>query len=399
MTLIAICECDYEIGLGHLKRSQIFLEQTRSLKITSDLCLISFGNYSPSLKNTSISITSNFRHFPSFDEAVQFLTYTKTTSIESQKDGTYLFIDINISSKENRYSIIQNLQKHFTTIGIYSIINYLSDLPFDIHINPNYLLSNTNSSPVLNQNNSKSSKFLLGTQYRLFTVDLIKAVNSGKKNRYFKTTMGSKFHDDNCEILIIAGNTDPFNRIDKINHCLSKLIDSENFKFHIIIPQKNTNLDNSIFYKISSEQVIFDLQIIKPDKCNSLTSILKFNYYFNTTQKDLLEIYPYLDGAITAVGGTFWELKQFDIPCLLIPGSETESQMAIWLNENKKATILLNHDEGFNSKLTDQIEAFLQEIKTKKNQNSLQEQAFKYTNHQNQNELGINRIWAQILQS
>jgi spore coat polysaccharide biosynthesis predicted glycosyltransferase SpsG len=145
--------------------------------------------------------------------------------------------------------------------------------------------------------------------------------------------------------------------------------------------------------------VIFDLQIIKPDKCNSLTSILKFNYYFNTTQKDLLEIFPYLDGAITAVGGTFWELKQFDIPCLLIPGSETESQMAIWLNENKKATILLNHDEGFNSKLTDQIEAFLQEIKTKKNQNSLQEQAFKYTNHQNQNELGINRIWAQILQS
>ncbi len=399
MTLIAICECDYELGLGHFKRSQIFLDQTLSLKITSDICLISFGNYNPSLKNSSISNTSNFKHFPSFDEAVQFLIYTKTPSIESQKEGTFLFIDINISSKQNRYSIIQNLQQRFTTIGIYSTINYVSDLPFDIHINPNYLISNTNSSPLLNQNNSKSNKFLLGTQYRLFTVDLIKAVNSGKKNRYFKTTMGSKFHDDYCEISIVAGNTDPFNRIDKINHCLSKLNDCDNFNFHIIIPQRNTNLDNSISHKISSEQIISDLQTIKPDKCTSLTSILKFNYYFNTTQKDLLELYPYLDGAITAVGGTYWELNQFDIPCLLIPGSETESQMAIWLSENKKTTILLNHDEEFNSNSTDQIEVFLQEIKTIKNQNSLQEQAFKYTNHQNLNELGINRIWAQILQS
>lgn len=397
MNVTIICECSYEIGLGHFKRATTFLEQTAKMGISKNIELISFGNYHPSDCNFNKELRIEYNHFNSFIESVNFVNDTYVFLQKSIKDNHYLVLDININSSEDRFNELENLRNTFTTIGFYSQVNYYSSLPFDYHINPNYFLDTLK----IEATNNTSNTYLFGTKYRLFTNDFIDVLNQFK-NDCVPSNSVSKFKFPSTQILIIAGNTDPLNRIETINTLLSKLKSIDLCNFHIVIPQRNKTRKNEEFYFSSSNDVVSDFQSITPSSAqitpSSSKEVYKFNYYFNTTQKELLKLYPILDGAITAVGGTFWELKQFEIPCLLIPGSESESKMAEWLNELEISTLLLKYDQEFDSSTHTKIEDFLFNLTSVKNNTMTTKDPNILSTSVANNDLGTNRIWAQILQ-
>lgn len=359
MELFCFVETNYQWGMGHWYRVSNFLNQTIELHPIKNLVVISFGDFQPDFSEINSKENTHSKHFSNFKNAYEFLVSTPFKSSPKKEILPFLIVDINHqSNKENKLEISQ-LRSWFYTLGFYNKTNNISDLTFSAHINPNYF-KNQNSF----KKSSSNTLYLLGPEFRIFSKEIINSWQSRLENHTPTETLN---------ILIIAGNTDPQNRIPAILQILKSISENESFTFHIVIPNNQASLaiNHGQFYQFSLPELKDDLDpiinasfIFKSLESNGFeTSRKPFNFYGNIKPAELIKLYPKIDAAITAAGGTFWELNSFKIPCLLIPGSSDESITARWLTKMTDSILLLESHEQFNSEHSAQVLNFLNEIK------------------------------------
>ncbi len=365
--LYCFVETNYQYGLGHWYRLSNFINQTSETYPISGIHIISFGDIKPDHSELVYSGIKQGSHFENFKTAYEQLVTIPLKNPAKTESKPYLIIDINHNSNKDKKGEISYLKTLFYTIGFYNKTNNISDLVFSAHVNPNFF-TNQNSF----KKSSSNSLYLLGPEFRIFSNEIMKA-------RTLRIPNSSKAEIYN--ILIIAGNTDPQNRIPSILQSIKSLSDTGKFSFHIIIPNKpkSPTINNGKFFHYSVDQLPEDLNFLISNENQTKieyhkfevneevfvsTSFKAFNFYGNSKPSELIKLYPKMHAAITAAGGTFWELNSFEIPCLLIPGSSDESITARWLAKMTKSRVLLESHEQFSLEHAAKILNFLNDVQT-----------------------------------
>jgi spore coat polysaccharide biosynthesis predicted glycosyltransferase SpsG len=357
--LFCLVETNYQWGLGHWYRVSNFLNQTIDLHTVKKLIIISFGDFQPDFSEINSKENTHGEHFSNFESANEFLVSTPFKSSPKKEILPFLIIDINHQSNKHHKLEISQFKSWFYTIGFYNKTNNISDLTFSAHINPNYF-NNQNTF----KKSSSNTLYLLGPEFRIFSKEI---VNS------WQTCLDNYNQTETFNILIIAGNTDPQNRIPAILQILKSISEKDSFTFHIVIPNKQESLaiNDGQFYQYSLPEITDDwdpflnapYNLVSSEETELGAATKPVNFYGNIKPAELIKLYPKIDAAITAAGGTFWELNSFRIPCLLIPGSSDESITARWLTKTTNSILLLESHEQFTSEHSAQVLNFLNEIK------------------------------------
>lgn len=357
--LFCFVETNLQWGLGHWYRVSNFLNQTIDLHTVKKLIIVSFGDFQPDFLEINGKENTQCEHFSNFESAYDFLVSTPFKSSPKNEIFPFLIIDINHQSNKFNKLEISQLKSWFYTVGFYNKTNNISDLTFSAHINPNYF--NTQNTF---KKSSSNTLYLLGPEFRIFSNEIINSWQSRLEN-YTPS--------DRYNILIIAGNTDPQDRIPSILQMLKSFSIVDSFTFHIIIPNKKESLaiNNGRFYHYSLSELNHDFDPYQNATFNFISmedddlenTAKPFKFYGHIKPAELIKLYPKIDAAITAAGGTYWELNSFGIPCLLIPGSSDESITSRWLTKTTNAMLLLESHEEFTSVHSAQILTFLNGLK------------------------------------
>lgn len=317
-----IIETEQNKGLGHLIRCINFCQQIAHYLKDTQVYFFTFGNHFIPLNKEINSKQIAHRHFNNLENAI---TEIKQSIVEYHlvdhhtRLNQWLIFDLDFTRAVLLADFISFCKPHFATIGFYNHLNKIIDLPLDVHVNTLLLEEGKLNDKV----KKKETLILNGFQFRIFSNEFTKLC---KKKSTMNNT-GAKIN-----FLVIAGNTDPQNRIQPILQIIKDLTKKEHFftnlSFHIIHSKdKNGMKFDKIKYKITEKVEIVN--------------------YPHLNQKELIKLYAKINFAITAVGSTFWELHFLNIPCLLIPGSLTEDETALWLQKNKVAEQLISSQENF----------------------------------------------------
>ena len=318
-----IIETEQNKGLGHLIRCINFYQQIAHYLKDTQVYFFTFGNHFIPLNKEINSKQIAHRHFNNLENAIIEIRQSNLEYhlVDRQtRLNQWLIFDLDFKRAVLLADFISFCKPHFVTIGFYNHLNKIIDLPLDVHVNSLLL-----EEDKLNEKFKKKETLILnGFQFRIFSNEFIKLYN--KKSKISNT--GNKIN-----FLVIAGNTDPQNRIQPILQIIKDLTKKEHFStnlsFHIIHSKdKNGMKFDEIKYKITDKVEIVN--------------------YTHLNQQELIKLYAKINFAITAVGSTFWELDYLNIPCLLIPGSLTEDETALWLQNNKMAERLISVQENFN---------------------------------------------------
>ncbi len=365
--LFCLVETNYQSGLGHWYRVANFINQTLESVSIKSIYIISFGDYQPLFSELNKKENTYFSHFTNFEIAYEYLFSTTLKTSPQKEVQPFLIIDINHQFNKNNKLAINQLKTWFYTIGLYNKTNNISDLSFSAHINPNYF-KDQNSF----KKSSSNTLYLLGPEFRIFSTEIIDLWKLEKTN---------DDKSDKINILIIAGNTDPQNRIPSIIQTLKSISDNRIFSFHIILPnkQESSKINDGKFYHFTLPSLPDNLETINNrsfylnshDQPVSKSATEVFNFYGNVLPHDLIKLYPKMTAAITASGGTFWELNSLNIRCLLIPGSSDESISARWLVKMTDHKLLLESHEQFSSEHSAQLLNFLSNIKNSVSESDL----------------------------
>lgn len=310
--MIFIIEISRNLGLGHLKRALNFYIQVFQKIDPKKTRFITFGDLPNFDDDQSLIQKLSTIKLENYQDLSTALNTVECNIPQKTKKGILVF-DVYLSHhKTYLQDKIADLNFAFFTIGIYNEINHVSSVPFNLHINSNFFQSQLESDKIANTN------YLLGPDFRLFPLEIIKCFNSNQTHK--KTE--NEFH-----ILMIAGNSDPKNRVKDI---LSFILKGSKF---------------STTKKITIHAVSPKIREITTSPISTQNNVEIYTYS-NLNEEDLSKIYLKTNVAITAAGSTFWELNLFKIPCLLIPGSHTENEIADWLTENNFAELLINHADN-----------------------------------------------------
>lgn len=389
-----LIEADKTIGLGHFMRAVNFMKQSQILFPDLWFNIVLFGDFQLSKLDFSHLNIKDFIHLSSCNCAFNYLLNIPKAEYDLlglfEKDSVlpYLFVDISLTEDSGTYASIKQLNAVNTVVGFYNKTNGIHDMPFQIHINPNYFSSNINFNDF-----PSSAHYLLGTDFRVFSEDVMieaylfaKQKLTGPKNEnisskaifestdemvYEKGDLKLDNDKKTIKILLVAGNTDPSNRLQQILNKISEidknLKNDSLFEFLVIVP-KNINFKQNFNSIDTSKQI-------------------KVVFYDFVNQLELIELYKIVDASITSVGGTFWELNLFQVPCLLIPGSLNENTTAHWLNKNNTASLLLESHETIEDEHILNIVDFL---------NSIEQRALNRSYGVKMAPNGAKRIWMEL---
>ncbi len=332
-----LIEADQTIGLGHFVRALNFMQQSQMIYPDLLFNILVFGDIPLEKLDFAQLNIKDLVHFSSFSCAINYLTkFSKNESnvlglSVNHSDLPYLFMDISLSEDAELTACLQYLKSNYSIVGFYNKLNGIHEIPFHIHVNPNCFESKESFV-----NFSNSTLYLLGADFRVFSESIMRETYSLNKQ--------NKSHEKkSVKILLVAGNTDPSNRILQILNNIAEidknLSPNDQFEFYVIVP-KNKNFESNLFK-------------------GEVYKHIKVHFFDDVNQLELIKFYKIVDAAITSVGSTFWELSLFHVPCLLIPGSREESVTACWLNKKNMAQLLLESHEFMNHEHIFNIVGFL----------------------------------------